>query len=286
MSSGKFAVANKVVVITGGARGIGAATGKAFAAAGAIVALGDLDGDLSRATALEIGGTTHGFELDVTSLANFELFLDLVEQNLGPIDVLVNNAGIMPVTEFADETVESIQRQIDINLRGVIWGSQQAIRRMTPAGSGHVVNIASAAGKFGFPGVATYCATKHAVVGLSDALSLELKGTGISISCVMPGLVRTQLTDGLEEHWLLKTCEPEEIAAAIVRAVTKRRHDVFLPKRLSFMNRTKTLLPRPVGTWAMRVLGADHQILDGAHNSERAEYENRAAGDNRENVTD
>ena len=108
--------------------------------------------------------------LDVTDRASFAKFLDEAERQLGPVDVVINNAGIMPVTALVDESDDSIKRQLDINIYGVIVGTQLAIERMRPRGSGHIVNIASQAGKTAIPGIATYSGTKHAVVGISEAV--------------------------------------------------------------------------------------------------------------------
>ncbi len=268
-------LAGRVVVITGGARGIGAATAHAFAKAGATVAIGDRDEALARSTAAEIAPSAGGYSLDVTDPAVFAAFLDRVEADLGPIDVLVNNAGIMPVTPFAEETTDSIRRQLAINVEGVINGCQLAIRLMRPRGSGQIVNIASAAGKIAFSGVATYSATKFAVVGLTEALALEYKDSGIGFTCVMPGLVKTELASGLEDHWLLKKVEPEDIADAIVSAVRDRQREVYLPKRLVPMTKAFAVLPKSLGSWVMTALGADHQILDGANAVGRSAYDNR-----------
>jgi NAD(P)-dependent dehydrogenase (short-subunit alcohol dehydrogenase family) len=268
----------KVVVITGAARGIGAATARAVAREGARLALGDLDGDLAEAVAKEVGGQSIGRKLDVTDHAGYAAFLDEVEAELGPIDVLINNAGIMPVTPFAEEQADSIGRQLDINLHAVIFGTQQAVLRMRPRGAGHIVNVASAAGKGGFPGVVTYCSTKFGVVGLTEALSHELHGSGVDVSCVMPAIVRTELTDGVKDHWMIKTSTPEQVADAIVGALKKPRLDVFVPKSLNALNRSMALVPRRGQAWFLRVTGADHLIADAAHSPAREAYERRAAG--------
>jgi NAD(P)-dependent dehydrogenase (short-subunit alcohol dehydrogenase family) len=262
----------RVVVVTGGARGIGAATARALASAGARVAIGDLDGELAGRVASEIGADAIGLHLDVTDLAGFTAFLDRVEAELGPIDVLVNNAGIMPVVEFDRETPASIQRQLDVNLRAVLHGTQQAVRRMRPRGRGHIINVASAAGKMGFAGVATYSATKHAVVGLCEALRYELAGSGIDISCIMPAIVRTELTDGLDDHWLIKSSTPEDVADVIVRTIRRPRLDVMIPPAAGFANRVVRLLPRAVTDRAMVALHADTLMLSAAHSPDRAAY--------------
>ena len=200
MAKERRSLSGKVVAITGGARGIGKATATALVRKGCRVAIGDLDLALAEQTAAELGGGTVALPLDVTDRASFVGFLDETERQLGPIDVMINNAGIMPVTPFVEESEDSIIRQVDINLHGVITGTQLAIGRMGPRGTGHIVNIASQAGKAGMPGIATYSATKHGVVGLSEAVRAELRDTGLEVSCVMPTLVNTELTSGVGQR--------------------------------------------------------------------------------------
>jgi short-subunit dehydrogenase len=149
---------------------------------------------------------------------------------------------------------------------------------MRRRGRGHIVNLASAAGKGGFPGIATYCATKFGVVGLCEALHHELRGTGVEISCVMPAIVRTELTDGVKDHWMIKTVTPEQVADAIVGALKKPRLDVYVPRSLGVVGKTTAMLPRAAQDWIMRATGADHLISDAAHSPEREAYERRAAG--------
>src|SRR5262249_37243091 len=179
MAKERRSLSGKVVAITGGARGIGKATATALVAKGCRVAIGDLDLALAEETAAGLGGGTIALGLDVTDPAPFESFLEETERQLGPLDAVINNAGIMPVTPFVEESEASLRRQIEINLIGVLTGTQLAIERLRPRGDGYIVNIASQAGKGGVPGIATYSATKHAVVGLSEAVRAELRGTGI-----------------------------------------------------------------------------------------------------------
>ena len=139
MAKERRSLNGKVVAITGGARGIGKATAAALVRKGCRVAIGDLDLELAERTAAELGGGTIASRLDVTDRASFAAFLDEAERQLGPLDVLVNNAGIMPVTPFDQESDDSIRRQLEINVYGVIAGMQLAIERMqaraTPATS-------------------------------------------------------------------------------------------------------------------------------------------------------
>jgi NAD(P)-dependent dehydrogenase (short-subunit alcohol dehydrogenase family) len=264
----------KVAVITGGGRGIGKALAQALAREGVRVAIGDLDRVAAERAAAEIGGL--GLALDVTDLAGFTAFLDQVEVRLGPIDILVNNAGIMPITPLEQESAASVARQLEINVRAVIHGTQEAMRRMRPRGSGHIVNIASLAGKGGYPGLATYSATKHAVVGLCEAVRFELKGSGVEVSCVMPGIVNTELTAGMHEA-RVKNLEPAQVAAEVVAAIKVPRFEVYVPRSTGALIKLANVLPRRAREALAHVLGAD-RVAVSVDPSLRAAYEARAAG--------
>ena len=264
-----------VAAITGAARGIGRATAQALVAEGMKVAIGDVDVAEAEQTAAALGGDTIALPLDVTRRESIREFLDTVEQRLGPLDVLVNNAGIMPVTPLPDESGESIARQLDLNLRAVIHGTQEAMRRMVPRRTGHIVNVSSIAGRSGFPYLATYCATKHGVVGLSEAVRQELRGTGVEVSVVMPSVVNTELATGLADS-RVKAVEPEDVAAEVLSALRKPRFDVFVPRSNGPLVQITSPLPRAwreaIGRW----IKADTSLLD-TDRSARAEYEARAA---------
>jgi NAD(P)-dependent dehydrogenase (short-subunit alcohol dehydrogenase family) len=276
MAKAPRSLAGRVVVITGGARGIGRATAAALITKGARVAIGDIDEPLAQATAEQLGAGTIGLALDVTDRASFVAFLDEVEQRLGPLDVMINNAGIMPLGSFADETDATAARMVDINLHGVLLGSKLALERFLPRGRGHLVQIASAAGKMGFAGGATYCATKHAVVGLGESLRAELRSTNIDVSVVMPVVVNTELGSGLPETRSFKPVEPEHVAAAIVEALETGRFDVYVPKSMSRLVRMAALMPRSAAEAIGRMLKGD-QVLAHPDHMARAAYETRMA---------
>jgi NAD(P)-dependent dehydrogenase (short-subunit alcohol dehydrogenase family) len=266
----------RVAVVTGGGRGIGRALSQALVREGVRVAIGDVDGESAERTAAELGGGTLGLKLDVTDLPGYTAFLDEVERRLGPIDILVNNAGIMPVTPLEQESPESISRQLEINVRAVIHGTQEAIRRMRPRGAGHIVNVASMAGRSGFPNLATYSATKFAVVGLSESVHLELRGTGIDVSCVMPGVVDTELSTGLQSARGVKAVTPELVAEEIVSALKVPRFDVFVPRSAGRVAQVAAMLPRRAREALGRALKIDRALM-GADRSARVAYEARAA---------
>lgn len=274
MAKERRSLNGKVVAITGGARGIGRTTAQALVRKGCRVALGDLDLAPAEQAAAELGGGTIAIEVNVTDRDSFAAFLDEAERQLGPIDVLVNNAGIMPVTPFEQESDDSIRRQLDINVYGVIVGTQLAVRRMRPRGKGHIVNIASSAGKAGVPGIATYAATKHAVVGLTEAVRAECQGSGVELSYVMPITVNTQLIEGLADKRGVKKVEPEDVAREIVDALELGRVDVYVPRQLRASIVLGVLLPRRAREAIARFMGVT-EVMTEVDPAARAAYEER-----------
>ena len=275
MAKQRRSLSGKVVAITGGARGIGKATATALVRKGCRVAIGDLELELAEQTAAGLGGGTIALPLDVTDRGSFGGFLEETERQLGPVDVVVNNAGIMPVTALVDESDASIKRQLDINVYGVIVGTQLAIERLRPRGGGHIVNIASQAGKTAIPGIATYSGTKHAVVGICEAVKAELRGSGVEVHCVMPTVVNTELTAGVGQK-LIKPVEAEDVANEIVDALELGRFDVYVPRSNAVVTRFAALLPRRANEAIGRLMKADKLMFEVDHGARRA-YEERAA---------
>lgn len=257
------------VAITGGARGIGAATARAFADHGAAVVIGDLDADLALRTAKEIAGSTGatltGLPLDVTDPLSFDDFVTAAAAELGGLDVVVNNAGIMPTGYFLDEPDEVTARQLEINLHGVITGCKIAGRRFRAEGRGHVVNIASIAGVAAFPGAAVYCAGKHAVVGLSTALQQELAPFGVTVTAIAPGFVNTELIAGLKPSRLVRAIgliDPADVAKAVVTAVARAKGGtVFVPRFGGLLTRVVSAGPARLRNGMARMMGLDTVLL-------------------------
>jgi NADP-dependent 3-hydroxy acid dehydrogenase YdfG len=271
-------LAGETAAITGAARGIGRATAAAFMGQGMRVAVGDIDLKAARATAAELGPSAVALELDVTDRDSFRAFLDGAEEQLGPLDVLVNNAGIMQVGRFIDEDDLTAKRMIDINLHGVILGTKLALERMIARDRGHIVNISSQAGKFGAPGGATYSATKHAVVGLTEAVrgELRLMGAHVDVSYVMPFVVNTELGSGLGQARGMTSLQPSEVADAIVEALQLGTVDVWVPKSAKRQITIGSLLPRRLSEGMARAMRAD-RVLAGADSDIRRGYEVRAS---------
>jgi NADP-dependent 3-hydroxy acid dehydrogenase YdfG len=266
----------RVVAITGAGRGIGRATAQACVRAGMTVSIGDLDLSAARRTAAELGHGTLALELNVCDRASVARFVDATEEALGPVDVFVNNAGIMPLSAFVAEEDAVARRQVDINVHGVLHGMKEALARMLPRDRGHIVNIASIAGRVGFAGGATYSGTKHFVVGVSEAVRAEVRGTGIDITCVMPGVVNTELGAGLPQARFVGHIEPPMVADAIVEALRSPRFEVYVPRRIGPLSKAGAAVPTFVRDAFGRLLALDH-VLGRPDVDARRAYEQRAA---------
>ena len=175
-----------------------------------------------------------------------------------------------------EEEDDATRRQVDVNLFGVINGTRLILPRFRARGGGHLVNVASSAGKVTPPGIATYTATKHAVVGLTEAVRAEHEGTGIDFSIVMPGVVKTEMIAGYASSPVVKEITPEDVADEIVDALRTGRIDVWVPRSLGRINRVMAAAPRGVREWIARRLGIDRITWD-ADRTARDAYESRAA---------
>jgi NAD(P)-dependent dehydrogenase (short-subunit alcohol dehydrogenase family) len=271
-------VRGKVVVITGGARGIGLATATALHHLGAKVAIGDIDEAKVKESGADLGLDVYG-KLDVTDRESFTDFLDQVERQLGPIDVLVNNAGIMPVGRVVDESDVVTRRILDINVYGVILGSKLAAQRMVPRRRGHVINIASLAGELNIVGLASYCASKHAVIGFTDSARLEYRPAGVHFSTVLPTFVNTELVDGTPGMKGFRNAEPTEIADAVVHLVARPKPRVRITKAAGAMVVSQKFWPRRAAEGLNRLLGGEHVFTDDVDVVKRQAYEARARGE-------
>ena len=262
----------KVVAVTGGARGIGDATARALAKAGARVAIGDLDADLAARSAATYGGLA--VPLDVTSATSFAAFLDKVEAEFGRVDGLVNNAGIMVIGRHLETPLDAQLKQLDITLRGVILGCHEAARRMVASSGGQIVNVASLAGRIPSPGSAVYSGTKAAVIALSEALDAELAGQGVRVSAVLPSFTSTGLIDGTTAPKLSAPISPDQVADAVV-GLFRRYHPVAaVPRSLAFGSTQWAAMPSWMKRWISRRTGMDTMFTEYDH-AARAAYEDR-----------
>lgn len=270
---------NKVVVVTGAARGIGAATARLMADRGARVVLADIDEDLARAGAASIGRGAEGFGLDVSDREAFEQLIDRIERDIGPIDVLVNNAGIAVTSpRVGEQDPAMIDRTIAVNLNGVINGTVAAVNRMEPRRTGHIVNVASLAGVMGISGLSAYTASKFGAVGFTEAIRIEYAKSGLRFTCVMPGPAKTDQMVGTSGSPMVKLISPDSIAEGIVNAVIQGKDRVYLPRSSGLIVRITSILPPSLAIRLNRLTGMDRVYTDVDY-SARAEYVDRVAAE-------
>lgn len=271
-------IRGKTIAITGAARGIGFATARALLQRGARVVIGDRDVALEESAVAQLGklGPVSGHPLDVTDPESFATFLDKARADgAGHIDVLINNAGVMPVGPFLDHSEQAVRTAVEVNFYGVLTGCRLVLPEMVRRRDGHIVNIASLAGMLAVPGQALYAGTKFAVVGLSTALSDEFAPQGVQISCVMPTFTNTELIAGTHTSAATKPVQPEDIAAAVVRTLDKPKSAVSVPYYGRFMAAATAFLPPRGRRWMSAKMGTDRVFLD-FDAGVRAAYEQRA----------
>jgi NADP-dependent 3-hydroxy acid dehydrogenase YdfG len=271
-------VDGQVIAVTGGARGIGLATARALRERSARVHIGDLDGDLARTETLayDLAG---GHELDVTDPDSFASFLVSVRAANGPLDALVNNAGVMPWGPFLEQDEATIRQTIAVNLEGVLSGMRLALPEMIERGRGHVVNVSSGAARTPIPGAAVYSGVKAAVVATTDAVRRELRGTGVELSTVLPTMVATELASGAPQGRGLRAIQPEAVAGTIVAALEGGGGTRFAgPFYADAASRLQAVLPQRVND-LFRGLLADDRILTSLDEEARAAYVARLEAD-------
>ncbi|GJF12111.1 short-chain dehydrogenase [Mycolicibacterium cyprinidarum] len=271
-------IRGKNIAITGAARGIGYATAKALLARGAHVVIGDREVALQESAVAKLSalGQVSGYPLDVTDRESFTTFLDKARTDgHGHIDVLINNAGVMPVGPFLEQSEQAIRSAIEVNFYGVLTGCQLVLPEMAARRSGHIINIASVAGMLAVPGQVVYAGTKFAVVGLTTGLADEFAPQGVEVSAVLPTFTNTELIAGTHTSSAQKPVEPEDIAAAVIKVLDKPTTLVSVPPALRFVSAiTPTLAPK-ARRWLSHKLGNDTVFLD-FDRTARDGYEQRA----------
>ena len=223
MPPAELSLAGRVALVTGAGQGVGAGIASAVAAAGAAVAVNDLAADRAERVAAELrrsGARAQALVADVTDLAAVRAMTAAVERQLGPVDVLVNNAGIPPgfrQQPFRDLPVEDWDAFVRLNLYGVLHCTKATVDGMCDRGWGRIVTISSEAGRMGLPtGVSLYGASKAAAIGFSRHLALELVGTGVTVNCVALGLIARGPDDDRRPPWpTARLGRPDDIAGAV-----------------------------------------------------------------------
>jgi short-subunit dehydrogenase len=260
-----------VAVVTGGARGIGRQIASDLLDAGYRVVIGDLDLKRTRATALELGEHCSALRLDVADRRLISKVVAEVESSVGPIALWVNNAGIMPTGYFTDHHLDVSAEVIEVNYLGVVQCTKIVLSLMIARGSGTILNIASATGAKPIAGAAVYSGSKAAIVGFSDALRREVRGTGVRICVVLPNLARTEMSAGISAPPALGSVSAEQVSAVALRAIQTGRFESFVPRRLGPIIRFSRLLPTGVQDWLDDRIGTDRIGL-GGQPAARARY--------------
>ncbi len=266
---------DRVVVITGGTRGIGLATARAFARQGAQVAVGSTNAQAVTEVADELN--CFGGVLDVRHRQSYADFLAATQRALGPIDLLVNNAGISHTGHLVDSDPGTHDLIIDVNLRGVLHGMEAVLPGMLSRRRGTIINISSLAARMPTAGIAVYSATKHALLGLSLAVRDELRDTGVRLTVILPTFVATDMIAGLQLRGLPQV-SPETVARAIVRTAKARRPPavVTVPRWLGPVPTLLGLIPQPVTDAIKRHVNADAATR--VDSDQRITYQQRIKG--------
>jgi short-subunit dehydrogenase len=235
-----------VAVVTGASAGIGQATARALAEAGADVAVAARRMERLEDLAKELGeGGRRGLPVpcDVTKRRDLTALRDAVEKEFGRADVLVNNAGVPGGGMFADMSIEKIEAITRTNLLSVMWATKLFLPMMLARGRGHVVNVASLAGRYAVPGSSVYSAAKHGVIGFSESLFYELKDQGVLVTAINPGFVATEGFPHTDKDPRM-VMTPERVAEAIVDIVRKgKAPEVSVPRWIAPGQAFRVLTP-------------------------------------------
>ncbi|MBJ8343882.1 SDR family oxidoreductase [Antrihabitans sp. YC2-6] len=261
------------IAITGAGRGIGLATARELYRRDADVVIGDLDQASAAAAAATIGPGVDAYELDVSDHASFAAFIEKASAK-APLDVLINNAGIMPIGNFLDLSPATHRRAVEINVLGCVYGMHLTLPAMVARRQGHIINVASTAGKAPVPGGLSYCGTKSAVVALTETARVEFAGTGVDFTCVMPHFTNTELIAGTKATKLVPVVEPEDVARAIAKTISAPAADVFVPRVIGAILKSQPLMGRSLRDLVSRRLGAYQTFLTFDRDA-RAGYDRR-----------
>lgn len=219
-------VQDKVVIVTGASSGIGEACARLLSSAGAKLMLGARREDKLRSLVGELGANAAYRVTDVARRSDVEALAQAALERFGRIDVLINNAGVMPLSRLDALKVDEWERMVDVNIKGVLYGIAAVLPTMQAQQSGHIINLASVAGHVVFPSGAVYCASKHAVRALSEGLRQE-SGPNIRTTIISPGRIVTELTAGISDPVVAKAMNeaykvaihPDAIARAVAYAI-------------------------------------------------------------------
>lgn len=241
---------NQLIVITGASSGIGAEMARLLSAEGAFVVLAARSEDKLKAVAEGLPGKCGIVKLDVSSEESVEQAFREIADRYGPVDCLINNAGFGYFKPFDQLEIGDFEEMMNVNFTGAVRCTKMVLPAMVKAGHGQIVNIASIAGKLGTAKSTAYSASKHALLGFTNSLRQELKGTGVTISAVNPGPIRTPFFEVADPEgsyvknvgWFMM--EPEKVAKTVVKVIRRKQTEADLPFPAAFGTKLYQLFPR------------------------------------------
>lgn len=251
---------NKIVVITGGTSGIGAEMARQLVKEGAVPVITGRSQDRLQQMADQLGGSIGVYAFDVRNEVSTKNAFEQIEQKYGPIDVLINNAGYGVFETFVNTPIDKFMDMMDVNYMGIVRCTKAVLPGMIKRGHGHIVNIASIAGKMGTAKSTGYSASKHAVLGLTNSLRQELAGTGIKVTAINPGPIDTPFFATADpsgnyvknvKAFMLK---PEKVAEVVIRAIKRGSAERNIPNLFAFGVKLSQLFPRTFDRFAARFL--------------------------------
>ena len=253
-----------VVVVTGASRGIGAEVVRRFAAQGAKVGMIARDADALAAVRQTLAGSSHAVSADVGDADALAAALDEIEQSLGPVTVLVNNAGHGAWDAVIETDADVFRKTIDVNYLGAVRATQLVLPGMLRRGRGHIINISSIAGRIGAPFEAAYSASKFAMVGFTEALAAEVANTGVDVSMIHPGPVATEFAARRRRSPPRGAPRPvpaAKVADAVMATVRRPRRNRYVPAWLGVAVVAKTVVPVAYRVGTARLFAADRRQL-------------------------
>ncbi|MGY6554930.1 MAG: SDR family NAD(P)-dependent oxidoreductase [Wenzhouxiangella sp.] len=254
---------SRVVLITGGGAGLGAAMARRFSAAGWTPVVADLDLERAQAVAAELGAGALALQMDVTSEADWQRVAAQIHEQLGPVEVLINNAGVAAGGTLEETSVEDWRWVLDIDLMGVVIGCKTFAPAMRARRRGHIINVASFAGFAAAPGINAYGTAKAAVIAMSEMLRAELADAGVRVSVLCPAFVKTRLTETMRapdssyqkrvERWMSNSgVSADDVAEVVYRAVERPRFMLLTHGNTRWLHRLRRWLPETYFRMLMR----------------------------------
>jgi hypothetical protein len=272
VSEPRSPLAGRHIAIAGCAQGIGRATAGLVAERGARLTLGDIDVDGAMAAAKQLGDAALALPLDVSDRDSYAAFLDSAADHSGTVDVLVANAGLLPLGPFVDGDPDVFDRTIDVNVRGVINALHLALPPMLERGAGRIVVVGSLMGRLTVNGAAVYGASKFAVTALTETVREEIHGSGVELVTVMPTFVRTRATSGVPQGGAVPIVDPEDVAEAIAGACESGSGEVSVPAWAGPIARAGGAIPPPLLRPLRQLLGGN-RAFDSIDEDEREAYD-------------